>query len=442
MMRSDIKKKNPTICLLGASYGTNNMGGNALTAGTLKAFYEQYPDGELFLLDYGKKGDTYDYQNGERTVPVQLVNIRFSKKFYLKNNIALLIVLVLVARCIPFRVIRRKVISKNYWLTRMAGSDVVVSMAGGDSFSDIYGLGRLFYVALPQCLALFMGKKLVLLPQTVGPFKGCLAKTMARSILRRAALIYSRDREGLGEARALIGPDYPNEKIRFCYDVGFVVDPIRPGVIDLDGLPEMGQRDSTIVGFNVSGLLFMGGYTQNNMFGLRIDYRQLVYDVIEHLIRTRGATVLLVPHVFGTKEHNESDSSVCGLIHAELKQKYQDKLYTVQGDYDHHEIKYIIGLCDFFIGARMHACIAALSQNVPTVSIAYSRKFIGVMQTIGVAELVADPRKLEKDGILRIIDDAFEKRSVLRVHLEKTMPHVKETVLKIFKEIGSVMEGR
>jgi polysaccharide pyruvyl transferase WcaK-like protein len=90
----------------------------------------------------------------------------------------------------------------------------------------------------------------------------------------------------------------------------------------------------------------------------------------------------------------------------------------------------------------MHACIAALSQNVPTISIAYSRKFAGVMQTIGVENLVADPRKLEKDEIIGIIDDAFEQRASLRGHLETTMPRVKETVLNLFAEIGALSQGR
>jgi polysaccharide pyruvyl transferase WcaK-like protein len=301
-------------------------------------------------------------------------------------------------------------------------------------------MGRLLYVSLPQILALILGRKLVVLPQTIGPFKGSMAKMIARNIMRRSAVIYSRDREGVGEVKDLIGPGYSDEKVRFCYDVGFVVDPVRPRDMDLDGLLDRGGSVLPVVGFNVSGLLYMGGYTQNNMFGLKIDYRQLVYAVIDQLIREKGTAVLLVPHVFGTNDNTESDSAVCELIYTELKQKYQNSLYIARGSYDQSAIKYIIGLCDFFIGARMHACIAALSQNVPTVSIAYSRKFIGVMKTIGVAELVADPRILEKEEIIKIINDAFEKRYSLREHLEKTMPLVKGTVLNLFSEISSLLK--
>ncbi len=434
-MLNKIEKKNLNICLLGASFGTNNMGVNALTMGTIKSFFHQFPDGELFLLDYGKEGVTHNFQMGSRIIPVQLVNIRFSKRFYLKNNIALLILLAVLTRLIPFPRIRKKMISGNFWLSKIAEADIIASMAGGDSFSDIYGLTRFFYVSLPQILALSLGKKLILLPQTIGPFKSRIAKALAKYILNHAKVIYSRDYTGLDGTRELIGLEKGSEKLRFCYDVGFVVDPLKPDNMDLDGLLEQRMDASVLVGLNVSGLLFMGGYTKNNMFGLKVDYRQLVYDVIKHLIHKKGAAVLLVPHVFGTKEHAESDSSVCEQIYAELKQKYQNKLYMVRGSYNQGEIKYIIGLCDFFIGSRMHACIAALSQHIPTVSIAYSKKFFGVMQSIGVESLVADPRKLGKNEIIKIIDEAYEQRALLHEQLQKTIPHVKETVLNLFADI-------
>jgi hypothetical protein len=36
-----------------------------------------------------------------------------------------------------------------------------------------------------------------------------------------------------------------------------------------------------VVGFNISGLLLNRGYTQKNMFGLKNDYRELIYSVID-----------------------------------------------------------------------------------------------------------------------------------------------------------------
>lgn len=427
-----MEKKKPNICLLGASFNTNNLGVNVLAVGTLKTFFHKFPEGDLFLLDYGKEGATHAFQIDSRTIPVQLINIRFSKKFYLKNNIAFLILLAIISRLIPFRSIREKVISGNFCLSRMSTADIVSSMAGGDSFSDIYGLARFFYVSLPQILALSLGKKLILLPQTIGPFNSRISKIIARYIMNRASVIYSRDYIGLGETRKLLRLNETSVKIRFCYDVGFVLDPIRPGAMDLSGLPEK-SNSLPVVGLNVSGLLYMGGYTRDNMFGLRIDYRGFIYELIDYLINLKRVNVLLVPHVFGT--HEESDKIVCEKLYDELKGKYADSLFLAKGEYNQSEIKYIIGLCDFFVGSRMHACIAALSQHVPTVSIAYSKKFYGVMQSIGVESLVADPHKLDNNEIIKIIEEAYEQRALLHEQLRKTIPHVKETVLNLFADI-------
>ncbi|ULA68468.1 MAG: PSpyruvtrans domain-containing protein [Nitrospira sp.] len=433
-----MENKSPTICLLGASFGTGNMGVNALAAGTLKAFIKRYSQGELFLLDYGKERATFDVGMAGEVIPVELANIRFSKKYYLKNNIALLLMLAILARLIPFQQIRKRMIARNLWLNKVANADIVVSMAGGDSFSDIYGLGRLLYVSLPQFMALALDKKMVVLPQTIGPFKSTAAKAIARTILRRAVLIYSRDHEGVAETRELIGSSDTAQKVRFCYDVGFVLDPVRPKnmVSQIDNRKE---EERPVVGLNISGLLYMGGYSKNNVFGLKIDYQELISDLIDFMIGKNNAIVMLVPHVVGSD--GESDSVVCQEVYSLLRERYDERLLFASGDYNESEIKYIIGLCDFFIGSRMHACIAALSQSVPTVSIAYSRKFIGVMETIGVGELVADPRILEKEEIFRMIGDAFEQKARLRVHLEKTMPKVKETVLNLFNEIGSIPGG-
>jgi colanic acid/amylovoran biosynthesis protein len=427
-----MKNKNPTICLLGASFGAMNMGVNALTAGTLKAFIKRYSEGEFFLLDYGEEQVTFNVEMAGEVLLIQLANIRFSKKFYLDNNIALLLMLAIFARLIPFRRLGKRMIARNFSLSRVADADIVASMAGGDSFSDTYGFVRMLYVSLPQLLAIALGKKLIVLPQTIGPFKGFVAKTIAKTILRRAVLIYSRDHEGVEETRKLIGSSDTDGRVRFCYDVGFVLDPVRPKnmVLQFDNLKEKGRP---VVGLNISGLLYMGGYLKSNMFGLKIDYKDLIADLIDFMIRKNDATVMLVPHVFGSDR--ESDSVVSQEVYSFLRKRYDGRLLIASGEYNQSEIKYVIGLCDFFIGSRMHACIAALSQNVPTVSIAYSSKFIGVMQTIGVAELVADSRKLEKEEIFRVIGDAFDHRARLRGHLERTMPGVKKMVLNLFSEI-------
>src|SRR2546430_3220781 len=269
------------ICILGATFDTGNMGVSALTAGTVTCILERYPEAAISLLDYGRERRPTSFRFRDRWIPIQFVNMRFSKKFYLPNNIALLILLALALKLLPWKGIRKRIILANSCLRQIHEADFAASIAGGDSFSDIYGLGRFLYVALPQILVLLSGKRLVLLPQTLGPFRRRSAKAIARYILGRADLIYSRDFSGHDEVRRLLRRKYNPLKVRFCYDVAFAVDPQMPTGQGFMGLTVQKPNDPPVVGLNVSGLLFGGGYSRNKMFGLRVDYEKLIYSLIE-----------------------------------------------------------------------------------------------------------------------------------------------------------------
>lgn len=429
-------KRQQKVLLLGASFNTMNMGVGALAAGAIKCIKTSLPQADIRILDYGKRRETYNLNVAGKDVLVELVNLRFSKKIFLANNVALLIFLAALARLLPFKSVRELIMGSNEYLREIASADMAASLAGGDSFSDIYGIQRFIYVALPQLLVLLVGKPLVQLPQTIGPFSSKLARYAAKVILARSAAVYSRDYHGLLETREILGVKGKQEKIRFCYDVGFILDPAVSAEASIEETGVEGACEpSCTVGLNVSGLLYMGGYTGDNMFGLKADYRRLVNAIIEFLIVKKKAHVMLVPHVLGGPEHAESDSQISRKLYSELKAVYPSRLSLLAGGYDQAGVKHIIGTCDFFIGSRMHACIAALSQCVPAVPIAYSRKFIGVMETIGVESYVADPCSLDEGAILDIIDKAFEDRAAIAEKLKSRMPGVKEQVLGLFQEI-------
>lgn len=430
MDRETIKIK---ICLLGATFSTNNMGVNALTDGAIRCILNKYPEAQIYLLDYGEKQLVYDIYTSNGFKAVSLINMRFSKRIYLKNNVLILIFLALLLRIIPFEKIRQKIISKNYYLQQIYSMDIFASIAGGDSFSDIYGIRNLLYVSLPQFLVIFARKKLVVLPQTLGPFNTRIARFMAKYILQKAEAIYSRDHTSIKESKQLLGDDFNYDKIRFCYDMGFVVESLKPAKIDLDNFFEIKQKHSKVIGFNISGLLFMGGYTKNNMFKLKLDYKKLVYKIIDLLIRDKNSTILLIPHVFGDLHHEESDSNVCEKIYNELKPVYSNKIFCVHGIYNHNEIKYIIGMCDIFIGSRMHACIGAISQYIPTVAVAYSKKFFGVMQSLGLESCVADLRQLEQGDIVELINNIFNNQGLISAKLKTKIPEVQTKLFNLFE---------
>jgi colanic acid/amylovoran biosynthesis protein len=429
-------KIRPRIGLIGAGFNTGNMGVGALAAGAIRCIQAHWPDAEIFILDYAKKSSSHQVRSGEEKIDIELLDIRFSKKLHLSNNIAVLLAIALLLRLIPSRRICRWIASRNHALHEIYRSDMFTSIAGGDSFSDIYGLRRFLYIALPQILVILLNRRLILLPQTFGPFRSGLSRTIAKFIIENAKSIYARDYQSIAVIERLCGEKDSGAKPTFRYDVGFALEPTLPANITTND--KFNLSSDRLVGLNVSGLLYMGGYDRGNMFGLEVDYQELVQRILDLLIHSKGVSILLVPHVFGNDEGSESDVIACNMVYRACKEKYGDRLGVLRGDYDQGEIKHVIGLCDFFIGSRMHACIAAISQCVPSVAIAYSDKFIGVMETVGIPSVVADARELNLDELLAQIESLYDRRSSLKRELEELMPGVIRAAIQTFSDDGEV----
>src|SRR5687768_12571287 len=95
------RHKSPKVCILGATFNTGNMGVSMLAAGAIRCVLHRFPHADIMLLDYARKGYDFDFPHNGRLIPIRFVNLRFSKKVYLANNIALLLLLALVSRLIP-----------------------------------------------------------------------------------------------------------------------------------------------------------------------------------------------------------------------------------------------------------------------------------------------------------------------------------------------------
>lgn len=304
-------------------------------------------------------------------------------------------------------------------------TDTFVSVTAGDSFSDIYGKRSFLYVGLPIFLVSHFKKKLVFLPQTYGPFDAGVSRLWARFLLNKAEKIFARDYKSIPVVKKLIPQKY--QSIAFCYDVAFGLPSEMPGV----SLVQETKNKKPFVGVNISGLLYMGGYTRKNMFGLKMDYKNLVKDTVCNLL-DMGTNVILLPHVVGS-ESIENDTDACKDVYAQFSPADRESMFVVEENLTQREIKGVISRCCFFIGSRMHSCIAALSQCIPAVGIAYSRKFIGLYETVGCQELVLDPRKMSEPELLGSLDRLYRQKEEIKTRLKDRREQVTETLAAMFR---------
>jgi polysaccharide pyruvyl transferase WcaK-like protein len=290
-------------------------------------------------------------------------------------------------------------------------ADIVLDIGGGDSFADIYGGGRIGRMLLAQNIVLANGRPLVLGPQTIGPFDRPWARRLALNVMRRARLVATRDTLSTGFAREM---GFGGPLIE-ATDVAFRLPYDRPASGSGGGPaggPAGGEAARPVrVGINVSGLLLNGGYSRDNMFGLKADYPTLMREVLG-FFRDRSACgadceIHLVGHVVAPPDSIESDVAAARALAAEHPGAVVAPVFRTPSEAK----SYIAGL-DFFTGARMHACIAALSSGVPVLPMAYSRKFAGLFGTLGYHH-TADCKAETGPEIMARLRAAFANRAAL-----------------------------
>src|SRR5258708_7443068 len=76
------------VCIEGAEFQPGNNGVRALAVGSVQAILHRYPEAEVFFLNYEKMPVTHTIELPHRQLTVPLINMRFSWRFWLSNNIA------------------------------------------------------------------------------------------------------------------------------------------------------------------------------------------------------------------------------------------------------------------------------------------------------------------------------------------------------------------
>lgn len=416
---------NKSICIMGASTSTNNMGVSALSVSLVNIFNKLAPEYDLFFVIGNKSSNpqVINSKNGDILIPT--VFFRLSPKSNFKDHLLVILFVAILQNFIPFLKVRTKLINFFPVLKAIRSSDIIADIHGGDSFSDIYGLLRFIISSFPLIISVLLHKRLIFLPQTYGPFKNRIAQFISNFLLQKAHIVFCRDSNGVKEINKKSG------ELLYCPDVAFTLEPIKPNHINI--LPEVKHDVKRIIGLNINGLMYNGGYTRNNMFGLAIDYKQVIEDIVSTLI-SKDNHIVLVPHTYGGNNNVNSDNLACEEI---IKKINDNRLHILKDKYNQSELKYIISNFDLFIGSRMHSCIASISSGVPTIGLAYSKKFKGIFDPFEEICLVIDCRNTNHADIIShtceyLTQDIYKLKEKIKPIIENTKSDIFSKLNKIF----------
>ena len=295
-------------------------------------------------------------------------------------------------------------ISKNSRLFDYYDSDIVIN-SGGDHLSGEYGIGTLG-TFINISYAILLGKPVVLYGESLGYFRNPVLNSIAKFILNRTKVIIVR--EELSK-KYLDDNGITNPKIYVTADPAFLLNQISESrvfeILSEEGIAKIQKH---LIGINPSGLIsrFSGKGHQK----AEEEFASIIAKVIDNLAENLNATIIMIPHVYTS---NDDDRITINRIFRKVKNKSNVKI--IKNEYTPQELKGIIGQCDLFIGARMHATIAATSMLVPTVGIAYSHKMHGIIgEMLGQERYVLDIKELDYESLISTINDAWENREKIR----------------------------
>lgn len=313
-------------------------------------------------------------------------------------------------------------ISKNSRLFDYYDCDIVIN-SGGDQMSGEYGISTLG-TFINILYAILLNKPVVLYGESLGYFRNHVLTSIAKFIFDRTKLILLR--EELSK-KYLDDNGINTSKVYVTADPAFLLKAsLQSHVFDILSKEGIDEIRKPLIGINPSGLI-------NKLIGEE-KTTNIMAKVIDNLVENLNATIIMIPHVYTS---SVDDRIAINSIFHEVKNK--SKVKIIKNEYEPQELKGIIGQCDLFVGARMHATIAATSMLVPTVGIAYSHKMHGIIgEMLGQKKYLLNIKELSYESLISTVNDAWENREKIRKELEVKIPMLKEKAMlngKLVKEL-------
>lgn len=340
------------------------------------------------------------------------------------------------ARVAAWRAVRNRnpraaaaILASDDELSAMLEADVVVDLSG-DMLTDDYGP----HVALshyhPLMLAHALERPVFVCAQSIGPFRQ--TGMLARWLLERAAAITVRDALSLGNLDD-IGLQRPQP--RLSSDLAFLLEPAGEDRVrqlwqqagrDPDGPAPLGVSVSSIVQQRHDGTLDPA----------QPDFATLMAGVMSDVSDRWDVPIVFVSHVTGPT--TDKDDRV---LSRDVASRMSGDVTVIEADLRPDEVKGLIATCRAFVGARMHANIAALSTGVPVLALSYSHKTPGIMATWGLQDRVVDSEILDRRVLAEAVDALLRDEHDVRSTLAARRDEVLVGSLSNADDIASILEA-
>lgn len=262
-------------------------------------------------------------------------------------------------------------------------AQIVVSAPGG----YIHDTNLAYFVALFHIwLAVSFRRMTVLAPQSIGPIRRRLSKSIARRVLGRVDAICAREsytQHFLTDELSL-----PHKLVRRTGDSAFwnfeVLEDNEPARRQLEALGV--PHGSKIFGITVVGWTFPG---MENPGRLKDIYISTVAEIADKISETYGLTPVIFNQV--------SEDLPTAL---EVQAAATHPIFVDTSSEEPEALRAKIALSEVFLGSRFHSCIFSLMAGRPTFAIAYLPKTSFILTDLKLFDRYTSINEIDKGRIL------------------------------------------
>lgn len=400
-----------------------NKGDAAILTGTMKVVNQAFPDAKVVIVSLTPQVD-------EPRCSVKVVsNYRFLKTGSdlrsALRTVRILGFVILYRLTGSYKIFRLPLFDRlaNETFLEYAHADLVIHR-GGDNLTEDYGIPYIYFESI--LIGILMRKPTIILGETIGPFATQAGERLAKTILKNVDVIVTREKLSIKNLNKL---EIFKPKIFTLPDIVFVLQPSNKEKLQfLLRSENLEKLKKPVIGISISALIARYAFT-----GVPEDQKvshliTAMANIIEYCKEKFGVFFVFIPHVIG-KDNDDR------IISRQIVDRLEDRngTYVIQGEYSHEDYRaFLAEYAELFIGARMHANIAAVSVGVPTLALAYSQKTHGIIgEMLGLSDFIVDVRQVCDGDELLVemiskVDMLWERRSIVKKKLSKRLTKVRE----------------
>lgn len=148
-------------------------------------------------------------------------------------------------------------------------------------------------------------------------------------------------------------------------------------------------------------------------------------DIISSVVKIIGRQVILVPHVISPINIDDNDLLFLERVYDSLENDVKKYVSVLNSELlSFLEVKKTLKKASLVCGARMHCCINAVSESIPTLFLVYSRKANAMAEYVYGSSDYSVDMTCDANEIVKFIKNTFDKKEECHRFLVDRIPQI------------------